>query len=237
MVSHLTGGENDMSSARGYESVKDEARILVVDFQPIVRLGLIHLITNSKGLKVCGEAENAHEAIEFIRVLNPDMAIVDISIKGVNGIKLIETIRQQYPPLPILVFSMLDESVYAERVLNAGANGYLMKHEALKNIIKAIRCVLFERFFISEKVSAKVMYKSLFNKSKRYSSPIELLSNRELEVFRLIGKGYGTRRIAAELNMSMRTVETYRTRIKEKCTLKNGEELLQHAIQWIKLER
>ena len=175
--------------------------------------------------------------MELIKILKPDLAIVDISIKGVNGIKLIENIRQRYPKLPILVFSMLDESFYAERILNAGANGYLMKHEALKNIIKAIRCVLFESFFISDKVTAKMMYNSVFNKSKVLSSPMELLSNRELEVFRLIGRGYGTRRIAAVLNMSVRTVETYRSRIKEKCNLKSGEELLQHAIQWVKNER
>jgi len=226
-----------MSLAKELESGKDESSILIVDFQPIVRLGLIHLINNSKGLKVCAEAENAHEAMELIKVLKPDMAIVDISIKGIDGIKLIENIKQRYPNFPILVFSMLDESFYAERVLNAGANGYLMKHEALKNIIKAIHCVLFERFFISDKISAKVMYKSLFNKHKSCSSPIELLSNRELEVFRLIGQGYGTRRIAEELYLSIRTVETYRTRIKEKCHLKNGEELLQHAIQWVRNEK
>ncbi len=226
-----------MLVAKEHESGKDDSCILIVDFQPIVRLGLIHLINNSKGLKVCGEAENAHEAMELIKVLKPDMAIIDISIKGVNGINLIENIKQHYPKFPILVFSMLDESFYAERVLNAGANGYLMKHEALKNIIKATRCVLFERFFISDKVSAKVMYKSMFNKSKGFSSPMELLSNRELEVFRLTGQGYGTRCIAAELNMSMRTVESYRTRIKDKCNLKSGEELLQHAIQWVKNER
>ena len=226
-----------MSLAKELESGKDESSILIVDFQPIVRLGLIHLINNSKGLKVCAEAENAHEAMELIKVLKPDMAIVDISIKGIDGIKLIENIKQRYPNFPILVFSMLDESFYAERVLNAGANGYLMKHEALKNITKAIHCVLFENFFISDKVSAKVTYKSLFNQYRNYSSPMELLSNRELEVFRLIGQGYGTRRIAEELFLSMRTVESYRTHIKEKLNLKNGEELLQQAIQWTKNEK
>ncbi|MGA1842535.1 MAG: response regulator transcription factor [bacterium] len=226
-----------MSLLKEHESGKDESCILIMDFQPIVRLGLIHLINNSDGLKVCGEAENAHEAMELIKILKPDLAIIDISIKGVNGIKLIENIRQQYPKFPVLVFSMLDESFYAERVLNAGANGYLMKHEALKNIIKAIRCVLLERFFISDKVSAKVMYKSLFNKSKTYCSPIELLSNRELEVFRLIGRGHSTRRIAEELYLSIRTVETYRTHIKDKLSLRNGEELLKHAILWVKNER
>jgi len=226
-----------MSLAKELESGKDESRILIVDFQPIVRLGLIHLINNSKGLKVCGEAENAHEAMELIKVQKPDMAIIDISIKGINGIKLIENIKQQYPDFPILVFSMLDESFYAERLLKTGANGYLMKHEALKNIIKAIRCVLFEKYFVSEKVSAKVMYKSLFNRSKSYVTPIELLSNRELEVFRLIGQGYGTRRIAEELYLSARTVEAYRAHIKDKLKLKNGEELLRHAIQWLKNAR
>ena len=116
-------GEDDMSLAKELESGKDESSILIVDFQPIVRLGLIQLINNTKGLKVCGEAENAHEALELIKVLKPDMAIVDISIKGVGGIELIETIKLQYPNFPIMVFSMLDESFYAERVLKAGAIG------------------------------------------------------------------------------------------------------------------
>lgn len=226
-----------MSFTNEHESENDESSILVVDFQPIVRLGLIQLINNSKGLKVCGEAENAHEALELIKVLKPDMAIVDISIKGVGGIELIEAIKQRYPNFPILVFSMLDESFYAERVLKAGAIGYLMKHEALKNIIHAIRCVLLKEIFVSEKISANIMYRALYNKSNGYSFPMQLLSNRELEVFRLIGQGYKTRRIAEKLNISTRTVEAYRMHIKDKLNLNTGEDLLRHAIQWIKNER
>ncbi|MGA1840389.1 MAG: response regulator transcription factor [bacterium] len=226
-----------MSFTNEHESENDESSILVVDFQPIVRLGLIQLINNSRGLKVCGEAENAHEALELIKVLKPDMAIVDISIKGVGGIELIETIKLQYPNFPILVFSMLDESFYAERVLKAGAIGYLMKHEALKNIINAIRCVLLKEIFVSEKISANIMYRALYNKSNGYSFPMQLLSNRELEVFRLIGQGYKTRRIAEKLNISTRTVEAYRMHIKDKLNLNSGEDLLRQAIKWIKNER
>jgi DNA-binding NarL/FixJ family response regulator len=230
-------GSKNMFFTNEHESENDESSILIVDFQPIVRLGLIQLINNTKGLKVCGEAENAHEALELIKVLKPDMAIVDISIKGVGGIKLIEVIKQKYPNFPILVFSMLDESFYAERVLKAGAIGYLMKHEALKNIINAIRCVLLKEIFISEKISANIMYRALYNKSNGYSFPMQLLSNRELEVFRLIGQGYKTRRIAEKLNISTRTVEAYRMHIKDKLNLNNGEDLLRHAIHWIKNER
>ncbi|MGA1864520.1 MAG: response regulator transcription factor [bacterium] len=226
-----------MSFTNGHESENDESSILIVDFQPIVRLGLIQLINNSKGLKVCGEAENAHEALELIKVLKPDMAIVDISIKGVGGIELIETIKLRCPNFPILVFSMLDESFYAERVLKAGAIGYLMKHEALKNIINAIRCVLLKEIFVSEKISANIMYKAVYNKSNGHSFPMQLLSNRELEVFRLIGQGYKTRRIAEKLNISTRTVEAYRMHIKDKLNLNSGEDLLRQAIKWIKNER
>ncbi len=226
-----------MSLAKQNESGKDESSILIVDFYPVVRLGLIHLINNSKGLRVCGEAENAHEAVEAIKVLKPDMVIIDIFLKGLNGIELIERIKLQYPHLPILVFSMSDESFYAERVLRAGANGYIMKHLSLKMIMEAIRRVLLGEIFVSNKIALKIMHKSVSNRSSGSVSPIDLLSNRELAVFRLIGQGYRTRRIAGKLFLSVRTIETYRAQIKNKLKLKNGDELLRQAIQWVQSER
>lgn len=234
LSSHFTlhfPGKNDMSKKDEYRT--GGSSILIVDFQPIVREGLVSLISKCKGLKVCAEAENAHEAMEIIKNLKPDMAIIDIALKGTNGIELIEMIKQQYPDLHILVFSIHDESFYAERVLKAGANGYVMKNESLKEIKKAIQEVLEGKIYLSEKISAKIMYKSLCSENNGYSSPIELLSNRELEVFRLIGKGFSTRRIADKMNLSSRTVEAYRSHIKGKLMLKNGEELLQQAIYWV----
>jgi len=221
-----------------YEYGTNGNSILIVDFQPIVREGLKSLIRECEDLKVCAEAENAHETMEVIRRLKPDMVIIDLSIRGVNCIEFIERIKQRYPKLPILVFTMSDESLYAERVFRAGANGYIMKHETLNKVTEAIYKVLRGGIYMSHKIEAKiVMFRTLNHQSKGFPIPIELLSNRELEVFRLIGQGYGTRRIAEKMFISIRTVESYRLHIRKKLKLKNGEELLRQAIQWIKNER
>ena len=211
-------------------------KILIVDAHPVVRLGLTHLINNSSNLVVCGEAENTHEAYEIIRVLNPDMAIVEISFRGLSGIELIERIKQQYPNFPILVFSTLDESFYAERVIQAGAQGYIMKHEPLKKVLETIYKILRKEIYVSEKIAVRIMHRSIYNRSLGESSPLELLSNRELEVFRLLGQGFGTRRIAKKLFLSVKTIEAYRAHIKDKLKLKNGDDLLQQAIHWVQSE-
>lgn len=225
-----------MPLAQHDESPQDEFSILIVDFHPIVRLGLTRLINASQGLRVCGEAENAHETMEAIKVLRPDLVILDIYLKGIHGIELVENITRIYPGLSVLVFSKFDESFYAERVLRAGAKGYIMKHLPLKRITEAIRCVLAGRIYLSDKIALRLMKKNLTGQSSDYASPLELLSNRELEVFRLIGKGYSTKRIGEKLFLSVRTVESYRNHVKEKLRLSNSNELLQHAIQWIQNE-
>ncbi|MGA1844761.1 MAG: response regulator transcription factor [bacterium] len=226
-----------MSTAESHGSGNNTRGVLIVDFHPIVRLGLANLVNGSEGLRVCGEAETAHETMETIKALRPDLIILDISLKGINGIDLIERINRQYPTLPILVFSKFDEEFYAERALRAGARGYIMKHTPLKGILMAIVCVLNGEIYLSNKIALKIMNKSICSHTNGCASPFELLSNRELEVFRLIGKGCGTRTIAERLFISARTVEAYRAHIKDKLKLKSGDELLQQAIHWMKSER
>jgi len=225
-----------MPLAEHEESPEDGSSILIVDFHPVVRLGLTRLINASQGLRVCGEAETAHEAMEAIKVLRPDLVILDIYLKGIHGIELIENITRLYPKLLVLVFSKFDESFYAERVLRAGAKGYIMKHLPLKKITEAIRCVLAGKIYLSDKIALRLIKKNLGGRSPDYASPLELLSNQELKVFRLIGKGYSTKRIGEKLFLSVRTVEAYRNHIKEKLKLSSSNELLQYAIQWIQNE-
>ena len=212
---------------------KNKARIIIVDDHPIVRQGLENLINHEKDLMVCQQAENAPQAMKAIGKLNPDMIIVDISLKEKNGLELIKDIKIQYPNLPILALSMHDESLYAERVIRAGARGYIMKQQATENIVEAIRNVLNGQIYVSDKMTEKMMYKLMGRrKDKAEASTTEILSDRELEVFLLIGKGYGTSQIADQLHLSVKTIESYRAHIKEKLSLSNATELLQYAIQW-----
>jgi DNA-binding NarL/FixJ family response regulator len=161
------------------------------------------------------------------------MAVVDISLRETSGIELIKDINVQYPNLPVLALSMHDESLYAERALRAGAKGYIMKAEATEKVITAIRKILNGEIYVSEKMAAKMVRKLVGGKAEISTSPIERLSDRELEVFHLIGKGYGTRQISERLHLSIKTIETYRAHIKEKLSLANAAELLRYAIQWV----
>lgn len=208
-------------------------KIFIVDDHPIVRKGLSQLIDQEADLVTCGEASDAQSALQILMKLKPDLAIVDISLQGMDGIELTKNIRARYGNLPVLIISMHDESLYAERALRAGARGYIMKQEATEKMMEAIRRVLRGDLYISEKVSAGIVKKFVDGKSKRSSSPEELLSDRELEVFRLVGQGFGTRQIAEELRVSVKTVETYRANIKEKLNLKNARELIKHAVYWL----
>jgi DNA-binding NarL/FixJ family response regulator len=210
----------------------NKKRVLVVDDHPIVCTGLACLVNQEEDLLVCGEAHNAHEALEAIEALQPDVAIIDISLKGQSGIELVKNIKMRQPKLPILVFSIHDESVYSEIVLRAGANGYIMKHEASEKIITAIHGVLEKDIYLSEKIASKILCKYFDRRPKKNGSLIELLSDRELEILRLIGQGYRNRQIAHELNLGVKTVETYRAHIKKKLKLKNSSELVKFAIQW-----
>lgn len=211
----------------------DKSKILIVDDHPIVRQGLAELVNHENDLAVCGQAEDAHQAMKAIKELRPSMAVVDISLRETSGIELIKDIKVQYPNLPVLALSMHDESLYAERALRAGAMGYIMKAEATEKVITAIRKILNGEIYVSDKMAAKMVRKLVGGKAEISTSPVERLSDRELEVFHLIGKGYGTRQISERLHLSIKTIETYRAHIKEKLSLANAAELLRYAIQWV----
>jgi DNA-binding NarL/FixJ family response regulator len=202
-----------------------------VDDHPIVRQGLALFIEREPDLTVCGEAEDATSALQAIRDAGPDFVILDISLNGPDGLELLKTLRVRYPSLPALVLSMHDESVYAERALRAGANGYIMKQEAADKVITAIRHILGGDVYLSDRLT-KQMLQQFVNGSISPRDPLAKLSDRELEVFRLIGAGHGTRQIADELHVSTKTVESYQAHIKEKLALRNARELVQYAVEW-----
>lgn len=208
-------------------------RVLLIDDHPILRRGLAQLINQEADLMVCGEADEAPKAFDAVATMKPDVALVDISLKGGNGLELIKNIKARFPELPLLVLSMHDESLYAERALRAGSLGYVMKEVAIENVITAIRRVLAGEIFLSDKMKARLLNQYVSGRGKKAGSPIETLTDRELEVFRLIGEGRGTRQIAGDLHLSVRTVEAYREYIKDKLNLKNSTELVQHAFQWV----
>ena len=211
----------------------DAKRIVIVDDHPLFRKGLEDLIHSEGSFAVCGEAGNAAEAMEIIRKLNPDLAIVDLSLPGANGIELIKNVRAEFPKLPILVLSMHDESLYALRALRAGAGGYVMKHEAMANVIQAIREVFNDRPYLSPAMAAQVITKFAHRNAEGAADPVERLSDRELEILELIGKGNEVRQIAKQLHLSPKTVETHRAHIKDKLDLKNSREVARFAVQWV----
>ena len=207
-------------------------RILVVDDHPIVRQGLALLINREPDLVVCGEAEEAMGAMHVLASSRPDVLIVDISLSGPDGIDLLKNIRTTHPTLPVLILSMHDESVYAERALRAGANGYIMKQEATENVLVAVRRILSGEIYVSARIANQMLRHYITGSGTLRDSSIADLSDRELEVFRLIGEGHGTRQIAEKLHLSVKTVESYQAHIKEKLSLRSSRELMQHAIQW-----
>jgi len=208
-------------------------KILIVDDHPILRKGLAMVINQEPDLVVSGEAEDANEALEMIESLMPDVVIVDLSLPGVDGIELIKTMKLRYRDLPALVVSMHDESLFAERALRAGARGYIMKQEAVENVLIALRKVLHGEIFVSDKVTTKMLETLISSDAKTMSTPLDLLSNRELTVFRLIGQGFKTSQIADKLHLSVKTIESYRSHIKEKLKIETGTELMKYAIQWV----
>ena len=217
------------------ESIKNnKKRILIVDDHPVVRQGLAYLINQQTDLMVCGEAENANQALNAIETLKPDLAIIDISLKGPNGIALIDSIKSKYNNFLVLVLSMFDESIYAELALKAGAKGYIMKIEAIEKILIAIRQVLGGEIYVSDEIASEMLYKFINDKSSKGSLSMACLSKREKEVFRLIGQGYGTQQIAEELYMGVKTVETHRAHIKKKLNIKHNSDLLKYSIKWFR---
>jgi DNA-binding NarL/FixJ family response regulator len=205
---------------------------MLVDDHPLVREWLSNLIHQQSDLIVCGEAETAPTALHAIAVTKPDVAIVDISLKDSSGIELIKSIKASHPRVAVIVLSMHDERLYAERALRAGARGYIMKRETTKKVIAAIRRVLEGRLYVSEKLASIFAEKFVDGHAPPARSPIEQLSDRELEVFQMLGEGQETRQIAESLHVSMKTIQVYCARIKEKLKLANATELLREAIRW-----
>lgn len=222
-------------TAHGQTQSKEQGtlRILLVDDHPMVRERLAEVIQREPDLAVCGEADDRFRALELIAATRPHLAIVDLTLKHSHGMELIKDMRSQYPELVILVVSMHDESLHAERVIHAGARGYITKQEATRKIMLAIRTVLKGDIYLSEKMAAQVAAGALTGARPGTSSTMAKLSDRELLVFEMIGQGHSTRQIADELHLDMRTIETYRARIKEKLNLKDANDLLQYAIRWM----
>jgi DNA-binding NarL/FixJ family response regulator len=208
-------------------------RILIVDDHPLVRSGFVQLISDEPDLEVCGEAADEAQALQLVAATTPDLVIIDLSLAGGSGINLIERIKAHYGEVGMLVVSMHDESLFAERVLTAGALGYLNKQEAPSNIIRAIRRVLDGRVYLSDKLTERLL-DSLTGMAKAPGqSPMQRLSNRELEVFELIGRGMTTGKIADHLQLSTKTIETHRENIKKKLGLASGQELTRRAMHWL----
>ena len=207
-------------------------RILLVDDHPLVRERLAEVINREPDLVVCGEAEDRHEALGTVEAKRPELAIVDITLKSSDGLELIKDIHARWPNLRMLVVSMHDESLYAERALRAGALGYITKQEATRKILQAIRRVLAGNIYLNERIATRILRRLTTHASAVAAPPAELLAARELQVFELTGRGLSTHEIAARLHLSSKTVETYRMRIRRKLTLKDSSELLQLAISW-----
>jgi DNA-binding NarL/FixJ family response regulator len=207
-------------------------KVLLVDDHPIVRQGLALLIEREADLSVCGEAEGAHTAFAAIEALKPDIVVLDISLSGPDGLDVLKEIRVKTAALPVLILSMHDETIYAERAMRAGANGYIMKQEATEKVLVAIRRILQGDVYLSDRLTNTMLQQFVRGTAPSKSSPLVSLTDRELEVFRLIGEGHGTRRIADELHLSVKTIESYQAHIKEKLALRNARELVQHAIEW-----
>jgi DNA-binding NarL/FixJ family response regulator len=211
-------------------------RVLVVDDHPIMREGLRQLINNEPDLVVCGESPDANEAMVLIRTTKPDIVLADISLPGKSGLEFIKDVRAQHPSLSVLVLSMHDESLYAERVLRAGARGYVMKQEGGRKVVQAIHQILGGQMFVSERMSTKILEIFSGRRGKTTSSPVELLTDREFEVFQLIGKGLATSKIAEQLHLSVKTIEVHRLHIKEKLKVNTAPELIRFAVRWLESE-
>jgi DNA-binding NarL/FixJ family response regulator len=209
-----------------------KCRVLLVDDHPIIRQGLGLLIDREDDLSVCGEADGAHTAFHAIETLRPDIVVLDISLNGPDGLEVVKEIRTKTASLPVLILSMHDEAIYAERAMRAGANGYIMKQEATEKVLIAIRRILQGEVYLSERLTNTILQQYVRGGSTTKSSPLLNLTDRELEVFRLIGEGHGTRQIAGELHLSVKTIESYQAHIKDKLALRNARELVQHAIEW-----
>jgi DNA-binding NarL/FixJ family response regulator len=210
-----------------------KTRIFIVDDHPLLRRGLADLINREIDMVFCGEAEDSPTAMKLIGQIKPDLVIVDISLKGYNGIELIKNIKAFDPKIQVLVLSMHDESVYAMRVLKAGAKAYVMKQEVVDKVMEAVRRIRAGKVFVSERVASRMLDQVVVGGDPAPDSPVDLLSDRELEIVNMIGSGLPTREIAAKLHISIKTVESHRARIKEKLNLQNAIQLVQFCVRWV----
>ncbi len=205
---------------------------MIVDDHPVLRKGLRATIDEQRDLVVCGEAEDVSEALAAVESLRPKLILLDLNLKGVLCLELIKELKGRYPELLIMVISLHDDVLMAERALQAGAQGYINKQAAIVSLVKAVRLVLNGGFYLSEAIKSRLAQQCAHRGKLSLVAPMDLLSDRELEVFHLIGHGRGVRQIAATLHLDVNTVKTYRTRIKEKLNLSSATEVLQHAVQW-----
>ena len=216
------------------EDDKKIIKIVIIDDHPIVRQGMKKIIEIEEDLKVIGEARGANDAIPLFDELKPDIAIVDISLEGeINGIDLVKAIRERYSKVYTLVLSMYSETIYAERAIRAGARGYVTKKEAPSNIVDALRTVQKGELYLNNLISGRIIDKLIHGSSVVIDTPIDALSDRELEVYQLIGNGFGTGEIAKKLNLSVNTIESHRKKIKDKLRIKSGTALVKNAVQWV----
>ena len=208
------------------------ARILLVDDHPLVRERMAEIINQEPDLMVCGEAQDRAGALAAMAAHRPELAIIDLALKDSDGLELIKDIRLHWPNVLMLVVSMYEESLYAERVIRAGARGYVTKQEATRDILSAIRRVLSGRVYLNENVSARIIDRLADRSVPGAATPAEMLADRELQVFELLGRGLAVNEIARRLRIATKTVDTYRRRIREKLNLQTSSQLLQHAISW-----
>ena len=219
------------------KSAKMKKQLLIVDDHPMMRKGLLRLVEDERDLAVCGEADTAGQAMNLIGKCKPDLVLADITLPDKSGLELIKDLQTMHPGLPVLVISMHDESIYAERVLRAGGRGYIMKQAGGERMLEAIRRVLSGQFYVSENMSAKIFEGLSGRRSQAGGSPMEKLSDREFEIFQLIGQGRSTQEIALQLHLSAKTVEVHRLHIKEKLELKTSSELIRHAVRWVETQQ
>jgi DNA-binding NarL/FixJ family response regulator len=232
----MTENQTSESGASPEACAADKSRVYIVDDHAMFRDGLRQMINLEPDLSVCGDAADAAQAMIELRECRPDLVIVDISLAGTSGIDLVKSIKREFEDLSVLVVSMHDESLYGERALRAGAMGYIMKSEPAKTVLAALRKVLRGEVHISEKMASAVVAKFVQG-SGAPPSPLESLSDRELEVFRMLGQEKGTRQIAEEMNIASPTVATFKNRIKEKLGMKNSTEMILYAIQWFRQDQ
>lgn len=226
-------GASHSSSAAANSALQSSKRLLIVDDHPVFRHGICRLLERLDSVAVCGEADNSQTALQAMRQLEPEIAILDLTLPGTNGIELIKLMLAERPRLLILVVSMHEESLYALRSLRAGARGYVMKHQAIEHLTEALQKIMEGGIYVSPQFSEKLVFKAIQGSDSDLASPIDKLSDREVEVLQLFGHGKSTREVAEALHLSVKTIETHRAHIKEKLGFKEADEMTKFAIEWV----